>query len=186
MIVERIDENILETPASERPVDPVYFTRESLARTHQRVSSQGGRVIHLSLDDDRPLREGDVLYRDGDTALVAALQEEDALVVRPRDTREWAVAAYSLGNLHAPVYIDGAALVLPYDPAAAALLEKLGAPCAREQRKLRGMYAGAGFRGHCGHAAHDHGPAHGHAHDPLIHGHARDCGSDDADRGPED
>jgi urease accessory protein len=135
-------------------VDELELTTAERERAHLRVRSRGNRELIISLPRGDELQEGDVVHVDDGVAVVVVAAPEDVLEVSPRTTREWALAAYQLGNLHRPARFLGDAILTPYDRSTAEVLRALGVATRRAAR---------GFVGErCRAVMHHH---HGHPHD---------------------
>ena len=119
MIIEKIAGNINELD-EDVIIDRVILDHDDMSRTHQRVVTENGEKIAVSLDRGERLFCGAVLLRDGKRAVVVDMPEEDVLEVRPVSGRQWAKAAFNIGNMHQQAYIYDDCMLVPYD----AVLEK--------------------------------------------------------------
>jgi urease accessory protein len=137
-------------------VDELELTAEDRERAHRRVRSKGNRELIISLARGAELRDGDVVYVDHGVAVVVVAAREDVLEVSPRTTREWALAAYQLGNLHRPARFLADAILTPYDGSTQEVLCGLGLRVRRVTRGLVGERYGA--------VAHHHHDSHPHEH----------------------
>jgi len=122
-------------------------------------TSRGGSEVGIRNLAGRPLRDGDVLWRDESRALLVELLPCDCIVLKPQTMPEMARAGYELGNRHAPLFIEGEELLTPYDAPLFKALEKCGFAVARKTAKLKTPLGGYGD-GH----GNEHGHGHGHAH----------------------
>ena len=129
-------------------VDELELTAEERERAHRRVRSKGNRELIISLPRGEELQDGDVVYVDGQVAVVVVAAAEDVLEVSPRTTREWAVAAYQLGNLHRPARFIEDAILTPYDCSTDEVLRGLGVLARRVTRGLVGERSGAVMHQH--------------------------------------
>ena len=136
-------------------VDELELTTEERERAHLRVRSRGNRELIISLPRGEELYDGDVVQLADAVAVVVVAAPEDLLEVRPRTTREWALAAYQLGNLHRPARFLDDAILTPYDPASAEVLQGLGVATRRATRGFVGERCRALVH-------HHHGQGHGH------------------------
>jgi urease accessory protein len=124
-------------------VDELELTTAERERAHLRVRSRGNRELIISLPRGEELHDGDVVHLEGGVAVVVVAAPEDVLEVSPRTTREWALAAYQLGNLHRPARFLGDAILTPYDRSSAEVLRALGVPTRRATRDFVGERCGA-------------------------------------------
>ena len=119
---------------------------ENRNRRRTRLETDGGEPVLLDLPQPAALAEGDGLaFEDGGWLAVHAAPE-DVLDVEARDGCHLARLAWHLGNRHLPVEVRGdGRLRLVYDHVIEAMLEGLGARCARRQAPFQpetGAYAG--------------------------------------------
>jgi urease accessory protein len=163
----------LARPLGEGPrpeiVDELPLTSEERASAHFSALTLGGRQIRVSLPRGFELQDGDVLLREGPTAVVVRAADEDLLWLTPRaDPIAWSAACYQLGNLHRPArFLDGGVLT-PRDPMALQMLRGLDVSIEEARRPFIGRRFGAAG------AHHDHDHHHGghdHHHDDGHHHH---------------
>jgi urease accessory protein len=141
-------------PGVER-VDELELTAEERERAHRRVRSRGNRELIISLPRGEELHDGDVVYVEGGVAVVVVAAPEDVLEVSPRTTREWALVAYQLGNLHRPARFLEDAILTPYDGSTGDVLRGLGLLVRRVTRGFVGERYGAVVHQHDRHS-HQH------------------------------
>lgn len=128
-------------------VDKVFFDHESLRKGHQRINTESGREIMISLEHGEALFCGAVLYRDDEVVVIADMPEEDVIEFMPRDNIEWSRVAYNIGNMHNPAYLYEDCILTIYDESLKRLAEALDIPWRRCMRKLDGLRAGESIRG---------------------------------------
>jgi len=136
-------------------VDELALTTAERERPHLRVRSRGNRELIISLPRGEELHDGDVVHVEGGVAVVVVAAPEDVLEVRPRTAREWALAAYQLGNLHRPARFLGDAILTPYDRSTAKVLLALGVATRRATRGFVGERCRAVMHHHHGHRPDD-------------------------------
>ena len=90
---------------------PVRVDRWTLAKTRWRGTADDGRAFGFDLH--HPLTHGDVIAE----GYVIEQQAEDVLVVPLCDVRTSAELAWSIGNLHQPVQVNGTELIAADDSA---------------------------------------------------------------------
>ena len=157
-VVAAVLGKVAQLAPSVEAVDEVELTAAERERAHLRVRSRGNRELIISLPRGEELHDGDVVHVDDGVAVVVVAAPEDVLEVSPRTTREWALAAYQLGNLHRPARFLEAAILTPYDRSTAEVLRGLGVATRRATR---------GFVGErCRTFTDDQ---HGHQHDDEHH-----------------
>ena len=151
MLIERIETNIEEMEKEEiirRHIEKVYLESDHLVKRIQRVTTDHGREIGIRLKDPRDLVAGDVLYMDEKNMIVIDVVADDLLVIAPRDIKEMGTIAHQLGNRHLPAQFEDDVMMVQYDYLVEELLEELGIPYNRENRKVK-----QAFR----HIGHSHG-----------------------------
>lgn len=93
-------------------VDRVVLDRQDAIRPYGKVCSEAGRVLFLALPRGQELLDGDLLYQDGDTAIVVQVRQPTVVEIRlPVHLAEPDVLPYAmrlchaLGNQHLPVRV---------------------------------------------------------------------------------
>jgi urease accessory protein len=137
-VVEAVLGNLTELDRPVEAVDELELTAEERERAHLRARSRGNRELIISLPRGIELHDGDVVYIEDGVAVVVVAAPEDVLEVNPRTPREWALAAYQLGNLHRPARFLPDAILTPYDRPAAETLRGLGVVTRRVRRGFVG------------------------------------------------
>jgi urease accessory protein len=137
-VVEAVLGNLTELDRPVEAVDELDLTAEERDRAHLRARSRGNRELIISLPRGAELHHGDVVYIEGGVAVVVVAAPEDVLEVSPRTPREWALAAYQLGNLHRPARFLPDAILTPYDRSSAETLRALGVATHRVKRGFVG------------------------------------------------
>jgi urease accessory protein len=137
-VVEAVLGSLTELDRPVEAVDELELTAEERDRAHLRARSRGNRELIISLPRGVELHDGDVVYIEDGVAIVVVAAPEDVLEVNPRTPREWAFAAYQLGNLHRPARFLPDAILTPYDRPAAETLRALGVATRRVQRGFVG------------------------------------------------
>jgi urease accessory protein len=152
-VVEAVLGNLTELDRQVEAVDELELTTEERERAHLRARSRGNRELIISLPRGEELHDGDVVHVDDGVAVVVVAAPEDVLEVSPRTPREWALAAYQLGNLHRPARFLPDAILTPYDRSSAETLRALGVAT----RRTRSGFVGERCRALTNHR-------HGHLH----------------------
>lgn len=162
IIVERILGHVSDVQAGDLEFDPIIMDHTELQKPHQKVTTQNGRVIAISLEHGEALEPGVVLYLDNQVVVFVDLPEEDILEIRPHGSMEWARTAYNIGNMHQPAYLYEELIRCPYDIVLERVMTKLGVPCQRKTGKLDGLRANLS-------AGHSHGTGGTHEHEHTHH-----------------
>lgn len=137
-VVEAVLGSLTELDRPVEAVDELELTSEERERAHLRARSRGNRELIISLPRGVELHDGDVVYVEDGVAVVVVAAPEDVLEVSPRTPREWALAAYQLGNLHRPARFLPDAILTPYDRSSAETLQALGVATHRVKRGFVG------------------------------------------------
>lgn len=137
-VVEAVLGSLTELDRPVEAVDELELTAEERERAHLRARSRGNRELIISLPRGVELHDGDVVYVEDGVAVVVVAAPEDVLEVSPRTPREWALAAYQLGNLHRPARFLPDAILTPYDRSSAETLQALGVATHRVKRGFVG------------------------------------------------
>jgi urease accessory protein len=119
---------------------------EDRNRRRGRLATDGGEAVLLDLAQPAALADGDGLALADGGWLAVRAAPEDVLDVEAHDARHLARLAWHLGNRHLPVEVlrDGR-LRIAYDHVIEAMLQGLGARCARHRGPFQpeaGAYAG--------------------------------------------
>lgn len=84
-------------------VETVYLDSADLLKKIQRLTTDHGNEIGLRLSPAAPpLVDGDILYREGNDAIIIKVLATDIIVIFPRTMVEMGFIAHSLGNRHLP------------------------------------------------------------------------------------
>ena len=76
---------------------------------------QGVDVAIKFLREGQRLREGDILYEDGEKAIVVNVLETEAIVITPTSMLEMGTVCYEIGNKHIPLFIQEDKVLLPFE-----------------------------------------------------------------------
>ena len=135
MIVEKI---IPAPPSlSTRRLERVVLTSGDLAKARQRVMTDAGREIGISLPHGVSLKDGDVLHLDAEVAIVVEQAEEDLLWLQPKSPEEFGFLGYQVGNLHRAAMINHHGIAVLYDKAIEALAQRFHVNTLRAPGKFR-------------------------------------------------
>lgn len=169
MIVERIVGNINDRKSGNKKIEPVYMDHYDLTKPHQKVKSETGEVIAISLEQGENLAPGSILYEDEERIVAVELLPEDVLKITPKGNIEWARAAFNIGNMHQAAYIHEDCILTPYDVILEGIINKLGVSCERLQCSLDGIRANAAQTDSHHHHSHTHNHDHTHGHGEHHH-----------------
>lgn len=146
-IVTHLDEINPETLQG-RHLEKVYMESSDLVKRVQRVVTDHGREIGISLKEHKELSAGDVIYMDDHDIIVIDVVPDDVLVIRPNSLQQMGDIAHKIGNRHLPAQFEGDEMLTQYDYLVEELLKELKVPYTREERQVK-----QAFR----HVGHSHG-----------------------------
>ncbi len=133
MNVEDMDKSEID----KRHIEKVYLESAYLVKRIQRVKTDHGNELGIRLKQARDLVAGDVLFMDDKNMIVVDVLSDDLIVISPRTIEEMGNIAHQLGNRHLPAQFEGNDMLVQYDYLVVALLEELGIPFRREDRKVK-------------------------------------------------
>ncbi len=145
MLVTHIVGNVNDEPLPDGiHVETVALPDERLVKRIQRVTTDHDREIGMRLPaGSADLRDGDILLRTDDSAVVVRVEPTDVVVIRARSIQEMAVVAHTLGNRHLQAQFFGAdseyeaeVMVVQYDHTVVEYLESVGVPFERQARVM--------------------------------------------------
>lgn len=148
MIIEETVGNVASTDLNGRHIERVYISSDDLVKRIQRVVTDHGNEVGIRLKEHKELTDGDILYMDEDNAIIVSVKADDLLVICPVNIKQMGEIAHQLGNRHLPAQFEGEVMLVQYDYLVEQLLQQLGIPYVREERKVR-----QAFR----HIGHQHG-----------------------------
>jgi urease accessory protein UreE len=136
MIFDRIVANVAEHDDAALSVDDWVdmHWHECIARA-ARLRTRGGQEIRCLLPLGVQLRHGD-LISDGKREIAVAVRPCDVLLLQPRETSTALLLALGLGNLHAPVQIQGEHFIVLPDGPVEELANSLGVAWTTEVRRF--------------------------------------------------
>lgn len=140
MIIEEIVTNIRDLDAAEldkRHKEKVYLESAHLMKRIQRVKTDHDRELGIRLKNPKDLEAGDVLFMDDKNMIIIDVLSDDLIVISPRSMHEMGTIAHQLGNRHLPAQFDESAMLVQYDYLVEELLQEMGIPFKREERKVQ-------------------------------------------------
>lgn len=164
IIIEKLLGKLEDFEAEGLQIDKVMLDRHDMAKPHQKLKTESGETIAVSLEHGESLFCGAVLYREHEKIIVVDLLPEDALEICPKGNLQWAKTAFNIGNMHHPAYLHDDHIIIPYDPIVESLLKGIGVEYVRCRKQLTGEKAGIVVGGHSHRHDHHHGDHHGDHH----------------------
>lgn len=169
MIIEKIIGKAEDFQSLGLKVDKVLLDHYDMSKPHQKLKTENGETVAVSLPHGEKLFCGAVLYKDDERMIVVDMLPEDVLEVHPVGNRQWAKVAFNIGNMHHPAYIHDDCIVIPYDAIMENLIKGIGVEYKRCERQLNGEKANHVLGGHSHSHGHSHDHDHGHSHDHEHH-----------------
>lgn len=130
-----------------------------ILRTH---TSQGREIGFRLLKEGLRLHHDDVVFLDGQLAILVNIVPSEVMVLSPKTLPEMARVCYEIGNKHTPLFLDGDELLLPYDKPLFEWLQAAGFAPVCQQRRLNEQLRANSATG-VG-VAHSHEHSHPHHH----------------------
>lgn len=137
MIIEKVIGNIYKDEIRSAHVEKIFLDSADLVKRIQRVTTDHGNEIGIRLDGHTDLEDGDVLFKDERNMIVIYTNKDDVISIRPRTLLEMGDIAHQLGNRHLPAQFEGEEMIVQYDYLVEELLQQVGIPFEREQRKVK-------------------------------------------------
>lgn len=156
MVIERILGRLEDFQTEGMTIDRVWLDHHTLAKPHQKLKTESGMELAVSLPHGEHLYWEAVIYKDDTRLVVIDLVPEDVIEVRPEGTLEWGKAAFNIGNMHHPAYLSEETILIPYDGIIENMIQSMGIKCRRMELPLKGIRAN-----------HVHGHGHTHSHDHV-------------------
>lgn len=163
---------IVRKPAvkSDRVVDTITLDHAARCRRHDHLKGEGGTEIHLDLDMETTINDGDALRLEDGRLVQVKAAEEPLLEVRAENPLRLMRLAWHLGSQHGLAEITGDALYMEATPAFAELARGQGCTANPVMRAFKPEQSAH----HCDHDHHGHGHhhhGHDHGHHDHTHGH---------------
>lgn len=159
MIVEKILGSVKAFENEHVKIDWIRVEHHAMEKPHQKLKTEAGKMVAVSLPRGEHLFDGAVLYKDSETIIALGLKPEDVLEIHPEGALQWAKAAYNIGNMHHPAYLLEEGILSPYDGMVEKMLQQMGVPYERRTRTLDGQRAN--------YVTGSHSHSHSHVHHPL-------------------
>ena len=138
MIVEKVIGNIEAIQDIKAfHIEKVLLESDDLLKRIQRVTTDHGTELGISLPPNHSLRDGDILHQEGKNLIVISVKADDVLVIRPVSMMQMGVVAHMLGNRHLPAQFEGDAMIVQYDYLVERLLKEEQLSYTRENKKLK-------------------------------------------------
>ncbi len=136
MIVENILGNLNGQPV-DVPVDYVRLDWFEAEKKRLRKTTDSGVEVGIAVD--RPLKDGDILYRDSHTCIAVKLTTCELLKIPVSSMQEMGRLCFEIGNRHLSLKIGEQAVWIPLDTPTEEHLTRLGFRCERVVDRFDGF-----------------------------------------------
>lgn len=146
MLIERIIGNLGDQEEVEnKRMEWVELEWEELNKRILRTETTEGTDVALRINQEDPLRYGDILYEDDERCIAVRTKMEQVIVIRPKNMVEMGKAAFELGNRHTPALIGTDEIVVRSDYTLKPLLDEVGVQYETTERRFKQPFK---YRGH--------------------------------------
>lgn len=140
MIIKEVIGNIENVQEKGFLIDPFELEWFETNKRIIRKKSRGGIELALRfLKEGKQLREGDILFREGNTVIVVQILPCEAIVFSPHSLLEMGTICYEIGNKHLPLFIQEDEVLVPYEDPLFRWLSISGYQPRKEVKKLTNM-----------------------------------------------
>ncbi|HOV24802.1 MAG TPA: urease accessory protein UreE [Pseudobacteroides sp.] len=153
MIADKVLYNLKDVDNKDLVIDFIDVEWFEVEKKILHKIGSNGMEIGIRNNGGEALKEGDVLWQDGNKVLVVRIPYCDCIAMNPQSRYETAKACYEMGNRHAPLFIEGDELLTPYDEPLMNALIKCGLSPYKKSCKLITPLG-----------RHAHGHSHSHSH----------------------
>ena len=140
MIIKEIIGNIENVQENGLFIDPFELEWFETNKRILRKKTRGGIELALRfLNEGKQLKEGDILFREGNTLVVVQILPCEAIVFSPQSLLEMGTICYEIGNKHLPLFIQEDKILVPYEDPLFRWLSVSGYKPRKEVKKLTNM-----------------------------------------------
>ena len=148
MIITKVLGQLDEKKINPEKLDKVSIDWFDCDKKILRKSSESGLEIGIRLDETRRLMDGDILYEDESRVIAVEIVPVDAITFTGHHSLERVKFSYLVGNRHAPLFLEGEKMAIPYDEPMFLMLKGKGFHAHIESIKLQHLLEG--------HSHHEH------------------------------
>lgn len=109
---------------------------ETKKRILHKQTKHGREIAIKFLHENPNLKEGDILWQDGNTIIAIEINPFECIVIKPGNMFTASSLCYEIGNRHLPLFYEEDELLVPYDMPLHNLLQASGHTIKVEKRKL--------------------------------------------------
>lgn len=115
MILRKVIGNLTTMDNGNYQVERIFLTWEELSKRMMRKTTDQGNQVAVVIPEYVHLKDGDVLYCDGDRLIAVKLITEDVLVVKAKNYHQLGWVCYHLGHQHSKIMITGKEVLVPFE-----------------------------------------------------------------------
>ncbi|MDC3415892.1 urease accessory protein UreE [Aquibacillus salsiterrae] len=118
---------------------------EELNKRILRKKTNKGTDIAISLEEQEPLKVGDIIYQDESMQVVIRTKKEKVYIIYPVSNTQMGKMAFELGNRHTQCLISSDEIIVRYDETLVRLFEEVGVKYEETERRFKQPFK---YRGH--------------------------------------
>lgn len=145
MLTKVVVGNIEEKDVPHRNREWVELEWDELNKRILRKYTDKGTDVAVSLEDEGPLKVGDILYQDDHLQVVVRTKREKVYVIYPDSMIQMGKMAFELGNRHTPCLISHDEIIVRYDETLVRLFKEVGVKYEETERRFKQPFK---YRGH--------------------------------------
>lgn len=145
MLIHEVIRNVDNEEEESKQREWIELDWEELNKRILRKTTDQGTDVAISLEEDQPLRFGDLLHEDEKRQIAVRTKLEPVIIARPQSITEMGKAAWEIGNRHTQCLIHENEIVVRYDHTLEELLDKVGVAYEQSERRFKQPFK---YRGH--------------------------------------
>lgn len=137
MVISEIIGNRADVPLDGLSIELLQLEWFETAKRIQRKMTTGGMEIAIRfLKEGQCLRQGDIIYKDEEKAVIVDIMPCEAIVISPASMLQMGRICYEIGNKHLPAFIQEDQVLVPYEEPLFRWLEASEFKPEKEKRQL--------------------------------------------------
>lgn len=118
---------------------------EELNKRILRKQTDKGTDVAISLEDQEPLKVGDIVYQDDNIQVVVRTKKEKVYIIYPDSMTQMGKMAFELGNRHTQCLISSNEIIVRHDGTLVRLFDEVGVKYEETERRFKQPFK---YRGH--------------------------------------
>lgn len=115
MILRKVIGNLANMDTEGYQVEKVFLTWDELTKRMMRKNTDLGNQVAVVVPDGVQLKDGDVLYCEGNRMIAIQLLSEDVIVVKAKSYNQLGWICYQLGRHESEIMIAGKEVLVPFN-----------------------------------------------------------------------